>query len=304
MTIDIDQIIGQGGPDFLEERPDNKTCQQCGETVEPTQHPVRDAWLPACEICQPCRRKRKRRERELNYRLKAFDEAYESSGVTRRKRELIDPEPAETDDLESQFKRKRQVAPDVESLELHDELRALLELPPGNPERRRDCGAYIQGPTGAGKTTQGQLFIRAYLVRWLLEAEETHCVSAQYTSTRGFLQELKASYGSDTSTHEVFKSYADADLLVLDELGQARGSEDGAEKISKLIEDRNEQLLLTIFISNFGLNDLPNESRVYAGRTRWRIGEQCGASVGRKHKITMSRHNFRDPRDNPSGGDR
>lgn len=290
--VNIDDYEPEGG--WLDTRPASGRCVDCGASVEPVPHPTENRWRPPRDACRDCRAERDRRRQKLEGRLDRFEREYaERSGVTRRKRALFDPQVDDGLDLEERV----EALADVE-MALNPTIAELLAIEPGNPNDRLDCGCYVYGPTGSGKTTQGQLAVRQYLARWLLRADGRHQPTVRYTSTADLLDELRACYGdSSRSAQEEMDTYREADLLVVDELGQEQATEHTAERLGRLIDHRCESLAPTLWLSNFGLRELPDESPVYDGRVVWRIFEQCGGSDGSSWRhVELAERNFRNPR--------
>lgn len=121
----------------------------------------------------------------------------------------------------------------------------------------------LLGPTGVGKTHQAYGAIRIIAghgvsVRWLA-----------MPATDLFAQ-LRPRHGVDSE--EEFRRHADATLLVVDDLGAAKGSEWTEEVTYRLINWRYERMLPTILASNIP----PAELKTALGdRIASRLAEMC-----------------------------
>jgi len=290
--MEFADIFAKG--DWLDEKPDPGLCQQCGADVEPFKHPSSEQWLKPADRCEPCEERLEHQRTEAKNRVEAFERHWHSCGVSRRKRVMFGNEATGEDPVEDYQTLRR------DHLELHPELDPLIAIPPDRSDDRLDCGAYIHGPTGSGKTTQGMLAVRRYLSTWILNADRRQHPTAKYVDTLDLVERLKGCYGGEGNAEQVIRGYLDADFLVVDELGKERATANTAQTMTRLINHRAEQLLPTIWISNFGLDRLSDESDVYEGRTRWRILEMCGGSDGNFRRIHLT-ENKRDPRHRPGG---
>lgn len=99
----------------------------------------------------------------------------------------------------------------------------------------------LLGPTGTGKTHQAYGAVRA------IAASGVHC-QWRFTTSPDFHAKLRPRHGVDAET--VFEQYANAPLLVLDDLGAAKASEWTEETNYRLVNHRYEHELPTLITSN------------------------------------------------------
>lgn len=127
------------------------------------------------------------------------------------------------------------------------------------PGRLQDTQSLlIAGPTGTGKTYAGYATIRAVEVR-----------SWRAVTYADFCAQVRPS-GKDPE--QTFERYARADLLFLDDLGAAKGSEWVEETTYRLINRRYEAKLPGIFTTNIPLAQL---REVLGERVSSRLVEMC-----------------------------
>lgn len=107
----------------------------------------------------------------------------------------------------------------------------------------------LVGPTGTGKTYQAYAAVRALL------GSGIRC-SATFTTAADMYASLRPRHGVDSE--DEFARYATANVLVLDDLGAAKGSEWNEEVNYRLINHRYERELATVFTSNVPPKDLPD----------------------------------------------
>lgn len=136
---------------------------------------------------------------------------------------------------------------------------ALAEWVKALPRKVQDCPSLlIAGPTGTGKTYAAYAVLRAMGVdRW------------QAVTYADLAAELRPS-GRDPES--AFDRYAKTHLLLLDDLGAAKGSEWVEEMTYRLINRRYEQRLPSIFTTNVPLAKL---REVLGERVASRLVEMC-----------------------------
>lgn len=99
----------------------------------------------------------------------------------------------------------------------------------------------LLGPTGTGKTHQCYGVIRALAYSGVI-------CNWQYTTASDLNAALRPRSGVDSE--DVFERFVKASLLILDDLGAAKGSEWAEETTYRLINHRYEHKLPTIISSN------------------------------------------------------
>lgn len=246
---------------WQETEPEPGTCEGCGDDVEPRQHPSgREQWLEPLDYCSSCRDRRLRREARRSADESLRDKLWRDCGIPRRKRRLVE-----------------RLNPD-----LHPTLQSIVDI--GPDDRPLDCGAFIHGSTGTGKTVQAATLIDRYLDRWLVE-EGRRGLRVRYGRVSDLLSHLKESFDhSELSYEERLERILEADLLVIDELGAEDTSSFASRVLGDLAEHRNESMRPTLWISNWKLTRLAhgqsehdNGHGNYDGRIAWRIVEMCGS---------------------------
>ena len=141
--------------------------------------------------------------------------------------------------------------------------------------------AYLHGKTGTGKTQQGAEVIRAALgqrlSRYGLDAPERFGGALRPFPPLVFVGEaqLLASMRPGRRDPVDLEHYLDAELLVLDDLGIAKGSKWAYENINAVIQSRYHSHLPTVFTSNRTLPEL-RQGELYDERLTSRIFEMCG----------------------------
>lgn len=118
------------------------------------------------------------------------------------------------------------------------------------PSVRRGPSLLLLGPTGVGKTHQAYGALHAF-------AESGVQCAWMFTTAADFYARLRPRSGVDTEAE--FHRYASANLLVLDDLGAAKGSEWVEEVNYRLINYRYEHMLPTLITTNVRPADLEQE---------------------------------------------
>jgi len=121
----------------------------------------------------------------------------------------------------------------------------------------------ISGPTGTGKTHQAYGVVRALAAasvraQWIL------------TTAADFYGALRPRAGIDSETE--FRRFANARLLILDDLGAAKPSDWTEEQDYRLINTRYEAKAATIITTNLQPRDIPEK---FGQRVASRLNEMC-----------------------------
>lgn len=83
--------------------------------------------------------------------------------------------------------------------------------------------------------------------------------TALYSTVGNILRFIRATYSDKNMTEsEAFQVFSDPDLLIIDEIGVQKSSEFELTALFDIINDRYENMLPTIIISNHGPSELPN----------------------------------------------
>lgn len=129
---------------------------------------------------------------------------------------------------------------------------------------------YFHGEPGVGKTGLALVYADAFL-------QEQQDVPVFISGPRLFA-ELRETYGhkeDGPSEMQVVDRYANAGLLILDDLGSEHVSASGwaEDRLYQIIGERHENIKPTIITSNLDLTELGVK---YGERIAWRIYELCG----------------------------
>jgi DNA replication protein DnaC len=107
----------------------------------------------------------------------------------------------------------------------------------------------LVGPTGTGKTYQAYAAVRALLTSGI------RC-TALATTAADLYASLRPRFGVDSE--DEFTRHATANVLLLDDLGAAKGSEWNEEVNYRLVNHRYERELATIFTTNLTPKQIPD----------------------------------------------
>ena len=140
-----------------------------------------------------------------------------------------------------------------------------------NPEVSAWCDQFgddspslmIVGPVGTGKTHQAFGAIRSLAARGVTVSWHADTAPSLFAS-------LRPRDGRDGESE--YRKIATTDLLLLDDLGAAKGSEWTEETLYRLINDRYEAMLPSLFTSNIPPTELRN---VLGNRITSRLAEMC-----------------------------
>ena len=146
-----------------------------------------------------------------------------------------------------------------------------------HPDVTAWCGAFgpsspsllILGPVGTGKTHQAFGAIRALAARGIT-------VGWHADTAAGLFASLRPRDGSDSEAE--YRRVATVPLLLLDDLGAAKGSEWTEEILYRLVNDRYEAMLPALFTSNIpaaGTPGTPGLREVLGDRVASRLAEMC-----------------------------
>jgi DNA replication protein DnaC len=125
----------------------------------------------------------------------------------------------------------------------------------------------LLGPTGVGKTYQAYGAIRDLALTGV-------AASWRVTTSANLYAALRPRHGIDSEAE--FRSYASAQVLLLDDLGAAKVTEFTEDVNFRLVNHRYEHGLPTLFTSNV----LPKELSARLGdRTASRLAEMCQQMV-------------------------
>ena len=137
---------------------------------------------------------------------------------------------------------------------------------------------YIYGEVGSGKTVRAALMLLEILKQSFLNKQVQKFI---FIPVPELLQNIKYSY-DDNTDKEVLERYSDVDILVLDDFGIDKPSDWVLGILYLIINRRYENMKLTIFTSNFSVEEIAE--RLGDDRITSRIERMC--------KIIKKERNF------------
>lgn len=114
---------------------------------------------------------------------------------------------------------------------------------------RTGDGLIMMGNMGTGKTHLAVGLIRV--------ATRTHSVAARYVTAPALFSRVRASYSGKAETEaDILAEYSNTPLLVLDEIGVGKGSDNELNLIYALLGRRYDECRPTVIITNLMSEDL------------------------------------------------
>jgi len=201
-------------------------CPGCGEERKPIWSGLINKWLRPNERCDACAEKERLKieAEEVEYQKTRARERYmESSGLKARHLKM---------EFDS-FKPK------------NDSQKKALET---LREWKGDCGIFISGPVGTGKT---------HLAVALLKKAIQNCRKAEIVTGVSLLYEIKATFDDKRiNADDVISEYSQLPLLVIDDLGAEKSTDWAKEILYLIIDNRYSDMLPTIVTSNLTPKEL------------------------------------------------
>lgn len=145
-------------------------------------------------------------------------------------------------------------------------------------------GLYIQGAVGAGKTHLACAVAKAFASSRLADTQVLPMVKAdiRFIASIDYLSRLKETYDASTGVAEssVVRSFAECDLLVLDDLGKDLPTEWAVNRIFQLLNARYGECLPTVITTQYTPEQLAKKfsrraDAVDAEAIVSRIAEMC-----------------------------
>lgn len=209
------------------EQPDSGHCQKHGH-FEYRYQQMGDRWL-VLSSCQLCTAEASAAQRLMDERQAA------AAAQARQDRQRIDA------GVSPRYARVRfddyTVTTAEQAQALADAIQFVERLKAGG------CGSMIlSGRVGTGKTMLASAMVNALL-------PEKRCRIATLAE---LIREIKDTWhkGSGTSETALLRRLADLDLLIIDEIGQQRGTETEMLLIFEIIDARYRNMVPTVLISN------------------------------------------------------
>lgn len=131
----------------------------------------------------------------------------------------------------------------------HKALRAAREYTEQFSVRHRNGSCLVlAGNVGTGKTHLGCAILHEVL---------RHGMKGRYTTVARCIRRIRLAYRDRSVTEEaMLAEFVQPDLLVLDEIGKQRGTEDEQQLLFEVLNDRYNDMLPSIVISNYGKDGL------------------------------------------------
>jgi DNA replication protein DnaC len=140
--------------------------------------------------------------------------------------------------------------------------------------------AIFSGRIGCGKTHLSCSVLREIVEQPFIDTENWRKAPeylVKYTTVREFVDEIRATWDKrERREGDVFKSFAKHHLLILDEVGAQRGSEDELRILEQLLDMRYRDVRSTIVCTNLAISDIP---KFIGERGYDRLCENCGICV-------------------------
>lgn len=217
----------------LESRPAH--CERHGDYTSVLMHLDQPRWTacPACSAQAVAEREQQRIESQpADLRQMRGTALYRESGVPPRlARESLASYRVEHD---GQAEAARLVSDYCDGLSGH--------LQTGD-------GLILMGAKGCGKTHLATSIVR--------HATRELGVSARYTTAQRFFARIQSSYGSSgESEADIIAEYANAPLLVLDEVGMSRGTDNELGLTYALLGQRHDECRPTVIATNCDADSL------------------------------------------------
>ena len=237
------------GTAWLDERPEDRPCEDCGVMLEPSKDFRADRWLVPPPTCYECERKDERESLDKERRRKSYQDSLDAAELPKRP-----------------LKEARRLG-------LNKPIPEVMKFCKVDP--KEGDSIFLHGPTGTGKTLQSVLAIKAFLYLWSYQSGRR--VSARYAHLGDVIDKTKRSFGDGEPVD--WDALENCDLLVIDDMSTERGTEYAAEVIGNLIDYRYREMKATIFIANVSPFDLAGKTGAYDDRVAGRIVEMCGGST-------------------------
>jgi len=107
--------------------------------------------------------------------------------------------------------------------------------------QRSPGGLIVAGPVGTGKT-----HLACAIARKVIEAD----IGGKYVSQANYLRAIRKTWDGKGDESAVLDEYIRPRVLVLDDIGAARGNDNDTLRLGELVSDRYDALKPTVYVSN------------------------------------------------------
>ena len=114
---------------------------------------------------------------------------------------------------------------------------------------------YISGEAGVGKTVTAAFMFLEAVKNLYLEKGYYPSIAAHFVNFPDLFNEMQKRF-KDYSYHELYDSYLDCDILVIDDIGAKKTSDWVGDVLYHIINRRYENELFTLITSNLSLSEL------------------------------------------------
>lgn len=124
----------------------------------------------------------------------------------------------------------------------------------------RKMGLYITGAVGAGKTYKACAYLRKYAHRHLKELVDGVyiCPQLEFVSSEKMYQLFRSQLNNKSTLEwvDIENVFKTVELLCIDDIGKEKPSEWTVEKLFSIVNTRYENMLPTIYTSNYSITEL------------------------------------------------
>lgn len=242
------EVLESGIP-YETEPPAAGVCPFCGKTLY---HEGLIAsgrvvfWNPKLQLCD-CAEAAKRHEKELERKKEEQHREYVRQLRQAEKNRIakkLDDAGIKKKFLKNSFSTFQDVT-EEQTLLMHFAMEYTKHF---DEHAKTGKGLYICGGNGIGKTHIAVATAKAVLKK---------DYSVIFKTSIGLMEEIKKRFkASDDSEYEVIQAYKDADLLVIDDIGQEQQTEWSVSILFSIINDRYENEKPVVFTSNYTPDEL------------------------------------------------